>query len=264
MAYAKLQSSIITSTVWAECDTTRIVWITMLALADRNGYVAASVPGLAHVARVARDAVERALHTLSSPDADSRNQDFEGRRIQVCDGGWMLLSYPRFRDQHTDEERREYNRKWMADYRARKHDDVDNPQGPQNPQSPQSPKVDEMDTPAPAPAPTPEKKNTAHSAKPHALPTGLPDFWKAYPLKKAKGQAIQAWNKLKPSDEQVALIVSAIATQTRERQSLHHAGEFVPEWKYPATWLNGECWLDETRQPAAQAGARRAMFEGAL
>lgn len=163
MSYAKLQSSIITSTVWAECDTTRIVWITMLALADRDGYVAASVPGLAHVARVAREAVEQALSTLLSPDQDSRCKDFEGRRIRAVDGGWILLNYPRIRDHRTDEDRREYNRQWMADYRAGKHRDVDNPQNPQNPQSP---KVDDVDTPAPAPAPDQRYRGRAT-----ALPT---------------------------------------------------------------------------------------------
>lgn len=105
-----------------------------------------------------------------------------------------------------------------------------------------------------------EEKNKAKKEAPTDV--GFTRFWEAYPLKKGKGQALKAWNKLKPSDELVAMIVSAIATQTRERQSLHDAGEFVPEWKYPATWLSGECWLDETRRPAAKA--ERRSFEGML
>ncbi len=34
MAYTKLFHSIVTSTIWRETDPTRIVWITMLALAE--------------------------------------------------------------------------------------------------------------------------------------------------------------------------------------------------------------------------------------
>ena len=49
--YAKLFSSITESTVWCEPMPTRIVWITMLAMSDRNGCVCATVPGLANRAR---------------------------------------------------------------------------------------------------------------------------------------------------------------------------------------------------------------------
>jgi hypothetical protein len=46
--YTKLFSSIVSSTLWREPAATKVVWITMLALADRHGEVEASIPGLAH------------------------------------------------------------------------------------------------------------------------------------------------------------------------------------------------------------------------
>ena len=40
--FTKLFQSILTSSVWSEDNETRIVWITMLALADQNGSVSAT------------------------------------------------------------------------------------------------------------------------------------------------------------------------------------------------------------------------------
>lgn len=36
----KLFGSIVASTIWREDDKTRLVWITLLALSDRDGFVA--------------------------------------------------------------------------------------------------------------------------------------------------------------------------------------------------------------------------------
>jgi hypothetical protein len=49
VTFTKLFSSITESTVWDEPDRVRLVWITMLAMADKHGRVWASVPGLATV-----------------------------------------------------------------------------------------------------------------------------------------------------------------------------------------------------------------------
>jgi len=108
--FTKLFSSITRSSLWDEDDRTRIVWITMLAMADRRGYVGASVTGLAHEARVPVEAVERALAKFLAPDPHSRSPEFEGRRIEVADRGWTLLNYDRFRDMRDEDARREYER----------------------------------------------------------------------------------------------------------------------------------------------------------
>jgi hypothetical protein len=95
--YTKLFNSIVTSTIWTEDDKTRIVWITMLALADKNGEVHASIPGLARVAGVALDDCQKAIQTLASPDPYSRTPDNEGRRICPIDGGWELMNHAKYR-----------------------------------------------------------------------------------------------------------------------------------------------------------------------
>ena len=44
--YTKLFGSIVDSTIWRESKETKIVWITMLAKANKEGIVEASLPGL--------------------------------------------------------------------------------------------------------------------------------------------------------------------------------------------------------------------------
>ncbi len=118
--YTKLFESITRSSIWLEDDQTLRVWVTMLALADRNGYVGASPGGLAALARVPPEKTKEALQKFLSPDPDSRSQEHEGRRIEVSDRGWILLNYDRFRDMRDEEARREYERKRKAAARAKK------------------------------------------------------------------------------------------------------------------------------------------------
>lgn len=92
----------------------------MLALADRHGEVFASVPGLARRAGVTIDETEKALQCLLSPDPYSRTKDFDGRRIEEIDGGWVLLNHPKYRALMSEEERREYNRLKQQESRERR------------------------------------------------------------------------------------------------------------------------------------------------
>ena len=95
--YTKLFSTIVTSTIWQEPDRTRIVWITMLALSDKNGEIHASIPGLARIAGVPTEACEEAINAFLSPDKYSRTPEHEGRRIAKIDGGWELLNFEKYR-----------------------------------------------------------------------------------------------------------------------------------------------------------------------
>ncbi len=115
--FTKLFNTIVTSTIWQEDDKTRIVWITMLAIADASGIVGASIPGLASVSNVSVNAARLAVKTLLAPDADSRTKDFDGRRIEEIDGGWRILNHGKYRRMLNEEERKEYKAKWIAEKR---------------------------------------------------------------------------------------------------------------------------------------------------
>ena len=119
MPYTKLFNSIITSSLWLEPDQTRLVWITMLAIADKNGEVQASVPGLARLAGVTIEGCESALKALLSPDPHSRTKVLQGRRIVEIDGGWELVNYAKYRRMASEEDAREANAKRQSRHRAR-------------------------------------------------------------------------------------------------------------------------------------------------
>lgn len=120
--FTKLDSGITDSTVWREPDTTRLVWITLLSMADQNGYVGASVPGLADRARVSLDACLVALDCFRSPDKWSRSQEFDGRRIADVEGGWALLNHAKYRAMRDAEVRKEQVRAAVGRFRAKQAD----------------------------------------------------------------------------------------------------------------------------------------------
>lgn len=120
MAYVKLFESILASTIWDADSATRVVWITMLAMADRDGIVESSVPGLAHLSRVTREECDRALQVLSAPDPDSRTKDHDGRRISAIPGGWKILNYEHYRSRASADDVREKAR--LRQQRKRERD----------------------------------------------------------------------------------------------------------------------------------------------
>lgn len=118
--FTKLFSTLVVSTVWREEMHIKIVWITMLAMANRNGDVQASLPGLADVARVSLQQCEEAIEKLSGPDKYSRTKTNEGRRLKEVDGGWKILNYLKYREMRSETERRLQTREAVARHRANK------------------------------------------------------------------------------------------------------------------------------------------------
>lgn len=91
----------------------------MLAMADKDGNVNASIPGLARIAGISIEQTEAGIQKLKSPDTYSRTPAHEGRRIEDIDGGWRLLNHGKYRALMSIEERREYNRVKQAERRQK-------------------------------------------------------------------------------------------------------------------------------------------------
>src|SRR4051812_24040527 len=97
--YAKLWSSVIHSSLWQrEAKETRLLFITMLAMADPEGYVGSSEPGLASASNLSLDEVKSALEDLQREDPHSRNPASGGRRIKKVHRGWLILNFKAHRD----------------------------------------------------------------------------------------------------------------------------------------------------------------------
>ncbi len=99
--YAKVYGSILKSSIWDESLPTRILWITMLVLADEHGYVKAVERGLARAANLSQEDVRAGLETLLAPDLESQSQEWGGRRIEKVEGGWLVLNYAKYREYRT-------------------------------------------------------------------------------------------------------------------------------------------------------------------
>ena len=277
--YTKLFSSIVTSTIWTEDDTTRIVWITMLALADKNGEVQGSVPGLARIAGVSLDACQSALDKFLSPDKYSRTMDDEGRRIEKIDGGWFLLNHAKYRAMASKDDAILSNAERQRRHRAKVARNLTQGQTDQCASSINGNKVlsqlvtkrngacdyitenrDIADTdtdtdtdtdpltlsltPTLTGAIAPDTKPTKHSSTNSKLHPGFNEFWTSYPRKIAKGDAEKAWSKIKPD---LQAVLTALNWQTKLEDWTKDNGKYIP---FPASYLNSGRYEDE--KPAAK------------
>lgn len=122
ITYNKLFTKILDSTVWLENDATRLVWITMLAVMDEDGFVAlSSVGNVAARARVSLEAANAAIKALEAPDKEDSSQEHEGRRIERVPYGWMVLNARKYRDIVQRAESMRKNRERVAKHREKRN-----------------------------------------------------------------------------------------------------------------------------------------------
>lgn len=119
--FNKLFTKILDSSIWLEPTETRIVWITLLAAMDEDGYAHFSaMENLASRARVTMEQAEAAVKCLMAPDPNSGNPDHEGRRIERVPGGFIILNAERHRGIMNRVIEREQTRIRVARYRQKK------------------------------------------------------------------------------------------------------------------------------------------------
>lgn len=209
--YAKLFGSLLMSSVWSESQPTRILWITMMAAANREGEVFGSPVGLAAMARLTLDETLAGLEKLKNPEPHSsdrtRNPENEGRRIEEISGGWRLLNYIYYRDLASAEERRE---QWKAAKRRERA-------------TRKSSNVSDMSTvvsnvlPSESYSESESKDNIAlsrseiervHEEQSVKYPADFAEWWLAYspPSRRlGKGAAAKIWARLTTADRRKAM-----------------------------------------------------------
>ena len=119
--YSKLFTKILDSSIWLEDSDTRIVWITLLAVMDQDGFCRfASPANIARRARVSPAAAVAAVKKFEAPDPLSPEGENEGRRIERVAGGYIVLNAVKHRRQLTREETRKQDAERARRYRERK------------------------------------------------------------------------------------------------------------------------------------------------
>lgn len=219
--YTKLFSSITESTIVSEPVATRWLWVTMLAMANGQGEVFGSIPGLARRANLTLEETEHGLATFYAPDPYSRTKDNEGRRIEEIEGGggWLLLNHAKYRAIRSAEERREYMREYMRDKRAREAEPSDLLAEPLTLLAVST----EVTPPAPAPAPVraEQKKEQVRSPNGSRLPEDFPT------------PELFAWGQTERPDVDVGAEREIFRDHWRGK-----AGKDGRKADWPATWRN--------------------------
>jgi hypothetical protein len=265
--YNKLFTKILDSSIWLESTSTRLVWLTMIAAMDETGFTQfASIPNLAHRARVSIEEATAAVECLESVDLNSSDPENEGRRIEKVPGGWMVLNAGKYRDLVKRSLVQEQTRQRVAAFRSKKVCNAGVTLCNANQESVTQEKrpVTPSDTPTATKAETETKAPTPKKLTPSAADAALAfeAFWNAYPRKKAKGDAEKAWKKVTVD---VSILLKALEWQKRQTDWTRDSGRYIP---YPASWLNDRGWEDEPSQqlpgmsPSAQAAKDGRHYPG--
>jgi hypothetical protein len=229
MGYVKLFGSLLVSSLMGEELPVRWTFVVMLTMADRDGIVEASLPGLAHIARLTIEECSGALKVLEAPDPHSRSKAHDGRRIEAIEGGWRVINYEVYRDKSTPEEARA---KATERQRRKRERDASRTVTPRNAAS-------RSVTPSEAPSASPSASSPVqinHGGC--AADNSFEVFWTAYDKKVARPAAERAWKRIKPGAELAATITAKAAElviATPDKQFRPNA----------ATWLNNAGWNDE-------------------
>lgn len=148
MAYVKLDTGILNSTLWVDRDA-REIFLTALLMAEPYevlepmpqlevaslettgfcvppgwyGFVSAAGVGIVRRAMLEQDAGLEALARLGVPEVESRSRDFDGRRLVRVNGGYIVLNFFKYRDRdHTAATR---SQRYRDRKKAATRDDVD-------------------------------------------------------------------------------------------------------------------------------------------
>lgn len=121
VVYNKIFTKILDSSIWLEPQSTRIVWLTLIASMDEDGFCSyACADNLSRRANAPLSETEAAIKCLESPDPNSSDPDNDGRRIERVPGGWMVLNSGKYRELVTRSISKEKTRARVQKHRENK------------------------------------------------------------------------------------------------------------------------------------------------
>jgi hypothetical protein len=97
--FTLLHGSLLNSSLWVTgTKEVRILWVTMMAMKDKDGVVNSSFLGLVDRSKLTKEECEQALGVLMSPDPDDTSGVDNGIRVKEVPGrGWFLVNHERYR-----------------------------------------------------------------------------------------------------------------------------------------------------------------------
>lgn len=217
----------------------------MLAMADANGVVGASVGGLARAANVTIEQCRKALDSFLGPDPDSRDGT-TGERIEKVPGGWFVINHANYRDKQTREQElaAARTRKWRERKAAVTSDDVTERDVTERNGHPASASASVS-----ASGLASAEGESAERGKPKPdLMRGFAEFYDAYGRKVKKVRAEEAWRRMKCYliAEEVIAAAKVVAENVEEQFR-----------RYPDKWLKDRGWLDSPPTRSSNRGSPR-------
>jgi hypothetical protein len=253
--YNKLFAKILDSSIWLEADQTRIVWMTLLAAMDEDGFAPfACVDNLAHRARVPLEAAKEAIKAFESPDENSGDPDNEGRRVEKVPGGWLVLNAPKYRDIVTRAVQQQRTRERVARFREVRKRVSGNARV--TPCNGHVTHANDSVTQSEAEAET----NTSQSIKQVGAkaPDVAAQIYEAYPRKVGRADAIKSIRAVLKAESAEKLLdrVQAYAAAVAQ-WPVGDRSRFVP---HPATWFRRASYDDDPetwkREPQANGAPK--------
>lgn len=215
-----------------EGDTIVVIWMKILCLAGQtndNGNVYLT-PEIPYTDEMLATVIDRPISTVRLA-----LDTFEKLgMIKVIDNFIYLPSWEKYQNVEGLEKIREQTRKRVANYRERQK------------QIQASNDVTLHVTQCNAPDKNREDidKNNIYtpSFQTPVLEELFLKFWKAYPKKVGKQDALKAFKKIKPTEELVDQMVNVIYDAKNTEQWTKNNGQYIPN---PSTWLNQGRWEDD-------------------
>jgi hypothetical protein len=163
-----------------------------------------------------KEKIDSAINYLSSPDANSHNTEYEGRRIiNTCGHEYFIVSHANYRNMRNNEELREY----FKESKRKQRESIKMSKTIQ----------DSLETPASA------------SASVSGINKEFSLFWDAYPKtirKTGKDKCLKFWERHSLSEKADA-IMEGLRGWSTSRDWTKNDGEFICA---PLAWLHQSKW----------------------
>jgi hypothetical protein len=106
LPFVKLYIKTLDSSIWVnENSDTCKLWVTLLGMSDKDGYVYAPLVGIASRAHLPLEVCRASMERLQAPDPNSSSDEHAGRRVLKVDSGtWMVLNRRKYWDLRTQEQ----------------------------------------------------------------------------------------------------------------------------------------------------------------